>query len=154
MPLKRLSLPQDAAVPLDDAMTRTNECEGWFLPVKGGGFCLVDEDDYQWAKDYECRSSPGGYVFLHDEHRRVAALHHINEIKWDNRWLNLQVLTKAEHRSTYHNGKSDRFVRSFIFYFDFGYGKQKCNEKKVISRAEKERRECAILDAILQLTSD
>jgi len=72
-----------------------------FMAVKDGGFCLVDEDTYQWAHHQLWVSNKSGYIS--DLHRVIMNarpgehVHHRNEIKWDNRRVNLQIMTPSQH---------------------------------------------------------
>ncbi|KKN01725.1 hypothetical protein LCGC14_1124790 [marine sediment metagenome] len=87
------------------------------IPLVGGGFAIVDPEDFDWLSKMcwrKKRSSSGYYAVSRKQHRRVThtvfmhrlimktpywmKTHHINHNRLDNRKANLMVLSERMHR--------------------------------------------------------
>ena len=84
------------------------------LPIKNSIVnCIVDTNGYNKCKDIEWSFNDNGYVtnkIVGPMHRFIINapegydVHHINECRFDNRLINLQVITPEEHRKIKHTG--------------------------------------------------
>lgn len=96
------------------------------IPLKQGGFTLVDDDNFEYINQKRCRVGSSGYVFTGKNtriHRLITncpddmVVDHINHNKLDNRKQNLRICTIEENcRNRVDNKNNKSGFRGVSFY--------------------------------------